>query len=55
MAEIIKGVGGRQTHIKSRLMRESLMDKRVLAATDTESILPILPDRLEFAFRYGTV
>lgn len=44
MSEIIKGVGGRRTHIRSPLMRESLMDKQVLARTDTESVLPILPD-----------
>lgn len=44
MSEIIKGVGGRRTHIRSPLMRESLMDKQVLARTDTEDVLPILPD-----------
>ena len=44
MADIIKGVAGSRTHIRSPLMRESLMDKRVMAATDTVQVLPILPD-----------
>jgi hypothetical protein len=44
MADIIKGVAGSRTHIRSPLMRESLMDKRVMAATDTVQVLPLLPD-----------
>lgn len=44
MTEIIRGEEGRRTHIKSRLMRESLMDKSLLASTDAENILRMLPD-----------
>lgn len=44
MADIIKQGEGHRTHIRSPLMRESLMDRRVLAANDTEPVLPILPD-----------
>ncbi|MBI3463069.1 MAG: uridine kinase [Planctomycetes bacterium] len=44
MAEIIKGVGGRRTHIKSRLMRESLLDKGVVRSTQTDQEISILPD-----------
>lgn len=44
MAEIVKGEGGRQTHVESPLMRESLMDKGVLAATGNGDDLRILPD-----------
>jgi len=44
MTEIIKGVSGRRTHIRSPLMRESLMDKEVLARTDTDDVFSILPD-----------
>ena len=44
MSEIIKGTGGRRTHIRSPLMRESLMDRQVLASTDTEQVRPIMPD-----------
>jgi molybdenum storage protein len=44
MAEIINEGQGHRTHIRSPLMRESLMDRRVLAANDTEPVLPILPD-----------
>jgi molybdenum storage protein len=44
MTEIFKEGGGHRTHIKSPLMRESLMDRKLLAATDTQEVLPILPD-----------
>jgi molybdenum storage protein len=44
MSEIIKEGSGRRTHIKSPLMRESLMDRKVLAETDTQEVIPILPD-----------
>jgi molybdenum storage protein len=44
MTEIIKEGSGHRTHIKSPLMRESLMDRKVLAATDSEQVIPILPD-----------
>lgn len=44
MTEIIKEGSGHRTHIKSPLMRESLMDRRVLAASDAEQVIPILPD-----------
>ena len=44
MTEIIKEGSGHRTHIKSPLMRESLMDRKVLAATDTQEVLAILPD-----------
>jgi molybdenum storage protein len=44
MTEIIKEGSGHRAHIKSPLMRESLMDRKVLAATDSEQVIPILPD-----------
>jgi len=44
MTDIIPGKDGRRTHIKSRLMRESLMDKSLLASTDSENVLRMLPD-----------
>jgi len=44
MAEIFKEGDGRRTHIKSPLMRESLMDRKILAATDSEQVISILPD-----------
>jgi molybdenum storage protein len=44
MAEIIKEGSGHRTHIRSPLMRESLMDRKVLAATDAQQVIPILPD-----------
>jgi len=44
MTEIIKEGRGHRTHIKSPLMRESLMDRRVLAANDAQEVIPILPD-----------
>src|SRR5262245_8749135 len=34
----------RRTHIPSKLMRESLLDKKVMASTETENELAILPD-----------
>ena len=44
MTEIINEGTGHRTHIRSPLMRESLMDRRVLSATDTQEVIPILPD-----------
>ena len=44
MAELIKGVGGRRTHIKSKLMRESLLDKGLVDSTKTDEEISILPD-----------
>ncbi len=44
MNEIFQEADGRRTHIRSPLMRESLMDRRVLTATDQQQVLPILPD-----------
>ena len=44
MNEIINEGQGHRTHIRSPLMRESLMDRKVLAASDTQAVLPILPD-----------
>lgn len=43
MSQVIKGVGGRRTHISSNLMRESLMDKRVMAASDRQPVIAMLP------------
>ena len=34
----------KRTHIPSRLMRESLLDKKVMASTTTETEISILPD-----------
>lgn len=34
----------RRTHLSSRLMRESLLDKKVISGTSTETELSILPD-----------
>ena len=42
MSRFVTGDG--RTHIRSDLMRESLVDKRVLARTDSERELAILPD-----------
>jgi molybdenum storage protein len=42
MSEFERGDG--RTHIKSPLMRESLVDKRVIASTHSESEFEILPD-----------
>lgn len=42
MSKLIGGDG--RTHIESRLMRESLQNKSVLAATDSERDLQIFPD-----------
>ncbi len=42
MTEIIKEGSGHRTHIKSPLMRESLMDKQVIARTEA-TVRPILP------------
>jgi molybdenum storage protein len=44
MAELIKGVAGRRTHIQSKLMRESLLDKGVVDSTKTDEEISILPD-----------
>ncbi|NUN13371.1 MAG: uridine kinase [Myxococcales bacterium] len=42
MSKLVTGDG--RTHIRSSLMRESLVDKRVIAKTDSEHELAILPD-----------
>jgi len=44
LTEIIKGTAGRRTHMRSDLMRESLMDKAVMAASDKQAVIAILPD-----------
>ena len=44
MVEIIKGEGGRRTHIESPLMRESLMDKQRPRRHGNGDELRILPD-----------
>lgn len=44
MAEILIGKGGKQTHIKGRLMAQSLVDKGVLASTASAREIDILPD-----------
>jgi molybdenum storage protein len=44
MTEIITEGSGHRTHVTSPLMRESLMDRQVLAASDVQEVLPILPD-----------
>ena len=42
MTKLVGGDG--RTHIQSRLMRESLQDRKVLAGTDTDRDLHIIPD-----------
>lgn len=42
MTKLVSGDG--RTHIESRLMRESLQDRKVLANTDSERDLQIFPD-----------
>ena len=42
MSKLVTGDG--RTHIESKLMRESLVDKRILARTDSEHEREILPD-----------
>ena len=44
MSDLVRSQGDRRTHVKSRLMRESLLDKDVISASDTEHELEILPD-----------
>jgi molybdenum storage protein len=44
MTELINEGHGERTHVQSALMRESLMDRRVLAAADAQQVIPILPD-----------
>lgn len=44
MSEIIHEGEGHRAHIRSPLMRESLMDRRVLVSQDQQPVLPILPD-----------
>jgi len=44
MAEIITGKGLDRTHIKGKLMAESLVDKRVLKTTGTDREISIIPD-----------
>ncbi len=43
MAEIIPGQGIERTHIKGKLMAESLVDKRVLKSTESDKEIDILP------------
>ena len=42
MSNIVRGDG--RTHIQSRLMRESLQDRRVIAGTDSDRDVNIFPD-----------
>jgi len=44
MNDILKGEGIRRTHIKTRLMRESLVDKQVLASNAPQRAVSLLPD-----------
>lgn len=44
MTELVNEGSGERTHVLSPLMRESLMDRRVLAAADAQEVIPILPD-----------
>src|SRR5262245_12216047 len=41
---VAKAVRSKRTHIPSKLMRESLLDKKVMASTETDHALAILPD-----------
>lgn len=44
MANITKSAEGARLHIKSPLMRESLLDKNVIESSDTDEEIAILPD-----------
>jgi molybdenum storage protein len=44
IADLINEGSGERTHVQSLLMRESLMDRKVLAASDAQQVIPILPD-----------
>jgi molybdenum storage protein len=44
MSEIVNEGSGERTHIRSPLMRESLLDRNVLTAVDAGQVIPILPD-----------
>lgn len=44
MAGIINEESGKRTHVQSPLMRESLMDRKVLVGSDIQQVIPILPD-----------
>jgi molybdenum storage protein len=44
MSDLVQSGGDRRTHLKSRLMRESLLDKGVISASAAERELDILPD-----------
>jgi len=44
MTELIDEGSGERTHVQGLLMRESLMDRRILAAADSQHVIPILPD-----------
>jgi molybdenum storage protein len=44
MSKLVKGDG--RTHIESSLMRESLVDRRVVAKTDSDNEFSILPDAI---------
>ena len=39
MTELINEGSGERTHVQSPLMRESLMDRRVLAAADAQQVI----------------
>ena len=44
MSDLVKSGEGERTHIESKLMRESLLDKKVVDATRTDDEISILPD-----------
>ena len=44
MADLINEGSGERTHVQSLLRRESLMDRKVLVASDEQQVIPILPD-----------
>lgn len=44
MSELMNDGRGNRTHVQSPLMRESLIDRRVLGAADAQQVIPILPD-----------
>ena len=44
MSDLVKSGDGERTHIESKLMRESLLDQKVVDATKTDDEISILPD-----------
>ena len=44
MADLVKTAEEGRLHIKSPLMRESLLNKRLIESTETDSEIEILPD-----------